>query len=189
MPPSACWDKHHIHLIGEYDNVFSFAWIPSLFSNHPSDTCETFHTRDSAVRGALMEPALNRVTYLPLGKMWEPQSHLAPFLIPFGPLAVRVRFSGRPNGRWTDGRAHPYSFLGGLTSPMQSPVCQKAACVSESMERFQWKRQSKTAAKGDGLRVFYGVAVGVKMADRWTAAGRKSNFVIHKVHYFYLFRF
>lgn len=161
-----------------------------LFSYHPSDTCETFHTRDSAVKGALMKPALDRVTYLPLGKMWEPQSHQAPFLILFGSLAVRVRFSGRPNGRWTDGRAHPYSFLGCLTSPMQSPVCQKAACVSESMERCRSEKDSpKQPLKETHWGFFYGVAVGVKMADRWTAAGRKSNFVIHKVHYFYLFRF
>lgn len=65
----------------------------------------------------------------------------------------------------------------------QRSVCQQAACINESMKRCQREEeglfehlnircQSKIVTEGDKLRDIS--SLGVKMADRWIAADRKS---------------
>lgn len=135
-----------------------------------------FHTRDSAVRGALMKPALDGVTDLPLGKMCRASITSCSFSDCLRAPAERCqrwvfRASEWQMDRWTG----PSIFILGM--PPVSCLSESSMCQWDNEKVSEWTRRTKIVAKGDGLRGFYSVAAGVKMADRWKAADGKSTFV------------
>lgn len=80
--------------------------------------------------------------------------------------------------RWTG----PSIFIHGMPRVSHVKLClsESSMCQWVNEKVSEWKRRSKTVIKGAKIYGFY-CCSGVKMADRWTAAGGKSACAIHKV--------